>query len=337
MTHRRDFMRIAAGAALSLPAAATRHREPGRKQLRGIFPILQTPFTEDDKLDTATLAKQVVFLDKGRVHGAVWPQLASEYSILTMEERLAGAEAILGAARGRRISTVIGCQGPDLDAVASYARHAEKHGADALIALPPANQNDLDAVMQYYKSIGQASSLPLFVQAVGKMSVDFIIEMSKQIPTLRFDKDEAGALLPRISQFRQKAPDLGIFSGGHGKTLLDEMHRGSAGSMPAAGFADLYAQTWDLWQAGKRKEATEMFGRTMVLCTEVMEYGIESLKFVLHARGVFPNYRSRKRPAQPGSVAAGPGSGLETRATLDEPAKEHIREILKILKPYLRA
>jgi 4-hydroxy-tetrahydrodipicolinate synthase len=326
---RRDFIGMLAATQL----ASSQVRPP--KPLRGIFPILQTPFTKTDKLDIDSLAAQIPFLERGAVHGAVWPQLASEYSVLDVEERLAGTDALTAAAQKRKIACVIGVQAPDIETAIRYTKRADKAGADAIIALPPPDAN-LDLVLGYYKAIGNASRLPLFIQAVGNMSVDFVLRLTKEVPTLRFDKDEAGATLPRITEFRQKAPDLQIFTGNHGRTLLDEMHRGSAGTMPAAGFADLYAQVWDLWQQGKRKESAEMFGRTLLLVVEVTTYGIESLKYILHLRGVFPTYQLRVRQPQRGTVAAGPGSGLTSAVTLDGPGKEHIQELLRILTPYFK-
>src|SRR5213593_3959235 len=131
MTHRRDFLKAAAFGL----AAARLHA--GSKELRGIFPIMQTPFTDAGKLDTETLAKEVKFLDKCGAHGVVWPQLASEWSELAPDERGAGPEAIMTAAKSARCAIVLGVQGPDLEAARRYARQAEKLGPDAIIALPP--------------------------------------------------------------------------------------------------------------------------------------------------------------------------------------------------------
>src|SRR6267143_4926287 len=105
MTHRRDFLKA---AAFSIGAAKL---TAGSKELRGIFPIMQTPYTESNRLDTEVLAKEVKFLDKCGAHGVVWPQLASEWSELTPEERIAGAEAVMTAAKGGRSAVILGVQG----------------------------------------------------------------------------------------------------------------------------------------------------------------------------------------------------------------------------------
>ena len=53
--------------------------------------------------------------------------------------------------------------------------------------------------------------------------------------------------------------------------------------MPAAPFADLYAQTWDLWHEGKRDEAMAMHSKTLLILTEMLSHGPESLKYILLA------------------------------------------------------
>src|SRR3954453_16925575 len=155
MTYRRDFLKAAA-----FGLAATR-LNASPKVMKGIFPIMQTPYAESGRLDTETLAKEVKFLDKCGVHGVVWPQLASEWCTLEPDERSAGAEAVMAAAKGARCAVVLGVQGPDIEAARRYARMTDKLGPDAIIALPPRDKN-LDHVAEYYRAIAKECALPLF-------------------------------------------------------------------------------------------------------------------------------------------------------------------------------
>ena len=70
--------------------------------MRGVFIIMATPYTASDAVDYEDLAREVDFLDRCGVQGMVWPQLASEYSKLTREERLRGMEVIAKAAKGKK-------------------------------------------------------------------------------------------------------------------------------------------------------------------------------------------------------------------------------------------
>ena len=327
---RRSFLHVVAGGSLYMGARAAGETA---KQLRGIFPIAQTPFTVSDKLDVDSLVKQLRFIDRGRVHGFVWPQLASEWSTLSESERMEGAEALGSAAKKLRPALVLGVQAPDTDAAVRYAIQAKKVGADAIISLPPVDEKDPKAVVAYYKRVGEATDLPLFAQAVGNMSVPTLIEMYKSIPTFRYVKDEAGQPLFRIKQLREQSSDqLKVFTGGHGRTMIDEMNRGFSGTMPAASFADLYASAWDLWQEGKQKESMDMFGRVSMLISEISVYGIESLKYILQLRGVFQTFQTREKRDNVQSAAS-----IGLGGHLDESGKEIIRRMLDDLKPWLKA
>lgn len=339
---RREFLEFLWRCALSSAVQGSRMLAGERsasKPLRGIFPIAQTPFTESNKLDLDALVEEVRFIDRCGAQGFVWPQMASEWMTLTEAERIEGAEAIASTGKKLRPAIVIGVQSPDVASAIRYANHAERAGANAIISLPPSERSDPKTDLEYYKTIGRATELPMFVQAVGNMTVDLIIELYKTIPTFRHIKDEAGNPLVRIAPLRERSSgQLKVFSGGHGRDLIDEMRRGGSGSMPAASFADLYAQTWDLWQEGKPDEAMAMQGRTLLILTEMLSHGPESMKYILYLRGVFKTYGVRNSQAPNLSSAAKLATGSdETEMHLDDEGKQALRQTLDFLKPYLRA
>ena len=47
------------------------------------------------------------------------------------------------------------------------------------------------------------------------------------------------------------------------------------------------------WQAGRKREALESFGRVCLLVEQMQAYGLPAVKYILHLRGVFPNWRCR--------------------------------------------
>lgn len=332
MTNRRAFLQTlgsSAGLALFGDQKSAIASEGATKPLRGIFPIAQTPFTGDNRLDLDSLAEEVRFINRGKVHGFVWPQLASEWETLSERERLDGAEVVASTGKKLTAAIVLGVQGPDTAAAVRYARHAEKVGADAIISLPPARAKDPATILDYYKQVGNATQMPLFVQAVGDMSVELILEMYKAVPTLRYIKDEAGSPLMRFASLHgQTNGNLKVFTGGHGKTLIDELMRGFSGTMPAASFADLYASAWNLWQEGKQSEAVTVFGNAAILINEVSAYP-EGMKYILCERGVFKNWRLRS--------PVGGTAGANGSPHLDDEAKRVLHHILGIMKPYLTA
>ena len=173
---RRAFLRLVGAGVLGaagVPTGATAETKP----MRGVFPIGQTPVTPAGQLDLESLQNQVRFCNRYRVHGFVWPQIASAWDTLSEQERRSGAEAILAAGKGGKTALVIGVQDKEgnIDQSVAKAQHAAQNGADAIISLPPAKADDW-AMIDYYKTIGRATDLPLIVQTRGEMSVELVAE-----------------------------------------------------------------------------------------------------------------------------------------------------------------
>lgn len=320
---RREFL-AAAGSATLLRAADS----DSARRLEGIFPIMQTPFKDSGALDLETLAREAQFLHRIGVQGMTWPQIASEWTALTFDERLAGAETILGAQKAldarTRPAVVIGVQAADIETAVKYARHADKLSPDAIIAIPLDGGRDDARQMEYYSAIGAACRTPLIVQTIGPMSVDLVLRMAARIPTLRYAKDEAGVTLSRLNEYRKRGQILrGVFTGKHGPTFLDDLARGAVGNMPAAGFADLYVAAWQAWKAGKPDEAMDRFSRTLLLIADAQAYGVAGQKYILQLRGVFPNSKCR------GEAAA--------TTVFDEDAREAIGRAVAYAKRWFKA
>jgi 4-hydroxy-tetrahydrodipicolinate synthase len=314
--------------------AAAGYAANSGKPMRGLFPIGQTPCTPDNRLDLDGLAAEVKFCNRGGVHGFVWPQIASGWAGLTQKERMDGAEAILAAGKGGKTALVIGVQTKDgeIRHAIEYAKHAAGLGADAIVSLPPEKADD-DGMVEYYKTIGKATDLPLFVQSTGDMSVDLVVRMFKEIPTMRVIKDEAGNPIQRVAEIRERTGGkLNVFSGNGVRTMITEMERGFLGHCPTTGLADVYAQAFDLWHSGKKREGFDMFGRVLAF-ESIPNAG----SYVLIARGVFKEDTITRAMTLPGGSAGTPGNNTRRPAPLDEAGKKEIREALSTyLKPYLR-
>jgi 4-hydroxy-tetrahydrodipicolinate synthase len=316
--HRREAL----GAMLGgLFAFSARGDEP--EHLRGVYPIIQTPYTAAGGVDFDALEAEVKFLDKTGVHGIVWPQRASQYQYLSFDERIEGAQRIAAANKGLKPKLVIGVQGSDTATAVRYAKHAQKLKPDAIIALPTRDQGefDLDEVLAYYEAVAATCDLPLFVQTTGNMSVEFVLKMAERIPTLRYIKDEAGDPIQRLEEFRaatQGGPPF-PFTGSHGRTLYDEMLRGVAGNMPASSWVDLYVDCWEHFHAGRHSEAITALSQALMFVEQATAYGFPALSYVLHLRGVFPRYEVR--------------GGLRP---LDDAAKQALRATYESVKPSLR-
>ncbi len=295
---RRQLLAGLGAAALgrSLPAAI------GEKPMRGVFIIMATPYTEAGAVDYEDLAREVEFLDRCGVHGMVWPQLASEYSLLTREERLRGMEAIAKAAKGRKPALVLGVQGPNKAAALAYLEKAESLSPDAVIAIPPTEAASLDDFREYYRALAGATARPLFIQTTGGAkgvvpTIDLLVELAKEFPNCGYVKEEQTPVIERMQALARHRPAIrSIFSGAAGKGMLYEMRMGFDGTMPGAPYSDIHAQIWNLYQSGKRDAARELFARLMVMINmETQAPGVRP--YIMKKRGVFKTTVSRRKEA----------------------------------------
>jgi dihydrodipicolinate synthase/N-acetylneuraminate lyase len=329
--NRRDVLKtlgtVAAGIALSRAGFAAPAASSATKPFRGLFPIGSTPFTPDDKLDLECLANEIKFCNRASVPGLIWPQIASGWSTMSASERFAGAEAILEAGKGGKTALVIGVQteNNDLPGAIAFAKHAAAHGADAICSLPP--KGDDAALLSYYKAIGNATELPLIVQTIGDMSVDVLVEMYHAIPTMRVVKDEAGDPLMRITEIRKRTDDkIAVFAGKGARFMIEEMQLGFSGYCPTVGLADIFQQAFELYEAGKPREAFDMFGR--ILAFDSITH---SEQYLMVARGIFKeNTKSRHMPGMGDSTNKPPAPLTESEK------KAVLKAIDTYLKPYLR-
>ena len=320
MPTRRQFLGCAAAVSLY-----PRFSFAAPKPLRGIFIILATPYTENKAMDYEDLAAEVEFMDRCGVHGMVWPQMASEYTRLTREERFRGMEVLARAARGKRPALVLGVQGPNVDAALDYARHAEELGPDALIAIPPTEAHSLGDFHEYYRALGRVARRPFFIQTTGGAKgvvpeVSLLLELTKEFPHFGYVKEEYVPVVQRMSELAAHRPAIkGVFSGNAGIDLLYEMRLGFDGTMPGAPYADLYAQVWDLYHSGEQQKARDLFGK-LLLMINLDEQIPGARQYMMKRRGVFKTTVSRQREVK-----------------LSPEAIQEIEFNFETLRPYLKA
>ena len=317
---RRHFLAQVAGAAAAwaLPTDTP-------KPLRGIFIIMATPFTEAGAVDFEDLENEVRWMDRCAVHGMVWPQLASEYMTLSKDERMRGMEVIARAARGKRPALVFGVQGPNTDAALEYVRHAETLSPDALIAIPPTEAKTLDDFRQYYRAIAKATKRPLFMQTTGGAkgivpTVDFMLDLARECPNFRYVKEEYEPVITRMAELAKHRDVIhGVFSGAAGKGMMYEMSLGFDGTMPGAPYSDVYAVIWNLYQAGQKEKARQVFSQLLLLInTEQQVPGTR--RYIMKKRGVFKTMVSRR-----------------DKSTVTPEGAREIDFQFEALRPYLKA
>ncbi len=128
---------------------------------RGIIHCPVTPYDANNEIDLETFGRVIDFLV--RHHGdslCVNLHLAESLN-LTLEERERLAEAAVEAAAGRSY-VIINVSTPGTDQAITLARHAEKIGADAVMAINPYHWKPTqDGLYEHFAAILRATGLPM--------------------------------------------------------------------------------------------------------------------------------------------------------------------------------
>ncbi len=267
-------------------------------RLRGIFPVVQTPFTHSQQLDVASLEREVQFCLRAGAHGLVYPVLASEFQVVTEAERRLGVETVLRAAEDR-LPVVVGVADTSVQGAVMHARHAAAQGAAAVIALPPyIGVPNLEEATAYYTAIAAAAEdLPVFIQdAPPGLPVSCILQLLQDIENVRYVKEENEPSAHNISALLSRLDDecWGVFGGAWCRWMMSEMARGAHGFMPSVEIVDGHVQVWNLYQAGEHEKARVLYNRLLPFINLGFCLGLRMIKEALVLRGILDTAEMRR-------------------------------------------
>ena len=134
------------------------------KKLEGIFVVMPTPFTEDEKIDYEAYGKNIDWLISKGVHGLIPLGSTGEVASLDDDERFELAEFVVKKVDGR-VPVCVGTTAETTAKTIKFTKHAEEIGADAVLILPPYYMNPLQEEMinHFEKSPMQLRSLLCFI------------------------------------------------------------------------------------------------------------------------------------------------------------------------------
>ena len=132
--------------------------------VRGILPIVYTPFDADGRIDEEDLERLVDYLIASGVHGLAAVGGGSECHKLTMAERTWLAERTSAFAAGR-VPVIVGTSATNTRDAVELSIHAQSIGAKAVFLTPPLfGPVSPDALIYHYGQVARAVSIPIMVQ-----------------------------------------------------------------------------------------------------------------------------------------------------------------------------
>jgi len=232
--------------------------------LRGVVPIIPTPFRADESIDLDGLADCVRFAVRCEVSAVCLPAYGSEVNKLTETERLQVIETALAAAEGR-VGVVAQSNHASARGAAELARRHEQMGADLVsFALPRQFAVPDDDLLDYCRRICEAVEVPVLIQDFNPggptVRADFARTLHERCSNFGYLKLEEPLMAAKVRAIRSATQDaVGVLEGWGGLYTLELIPAGIRGLMPGLGLADVFQRVWQLGTAGRMDEALDLF------------------------------------------------------------------------------
>ena len=273
--------------------------------LSGVFPVLATPFREDDSVDPVGLKRIVDLVITAGANGVVYPANASEFEALVESERRVLVEVVFTAV-ARRVPVIVGISATKPEMSVASARQAADHGANAVMLMPPPNlKGKATALRQLFEGVAEVVDMPIILQNAPPplgpaLSVEETLELISQVPRISYVKEETMPSGQRITRLTTDAPSnlRGVFGGAGGRYIMGELDRGAIGSMPSCECTEIHVAIYDEYRHGNRQKARETFDRILPLLNFTSIFRSSAVKEVLKQRGIIEcaNRRSVNNP-----------------------------------------
>ena len=246
------------------------------EKLRGYFPIMPTPYSEDGEVDLESVSRLTHFLIDNGAQGMSPNGGDSEAGELKAEERMRVLETVLEANNGRT-PVLVGTTAHSVEESVEFNRHAQQAGASAVFAMPgwdawkPLGDENSDEekersdeeMVAYYGAICEVLEIPVMIHGTQSMGVELLTALCERFPNVRYIKEET----TRGSKLRQYVRELGdrltIF--GPGGSYPAELDWGAQGVMPSCCGPALHAQVFDLYQENKPEDGRRAWNRLLPL------------------------------------------------------------------------
>ncbi len=210
--------------------------------IKGVIPVLQTPFCSDDSIDLESLRREVQFVCATGVTAVTFPGFASEWWKLSEQEIFRCAEVIVDACP-EGVLLIANVTAQSTHSAIQHARCFLELGAGALMCLPPflfpVNEK---ASLLHLRAILEVAPVPVVLQyAEGLTNARFepecLLALHRDHPNLCCIKLDFSPAAPTISELARVFAERPVtfLVGYAGLDLPDSLARGAHGMMPGSG------------------------------------------------------------------------------------------------------
>ncbi len=231
---------------------------------RGVFPAVCTQFHADQSLNIPGTLKHIDAMLAAGVHGLVMMGSVGENTTLDPSEKKELLKATV-AHIGKRVPVLVGVAEYTTAGACRWAADAAKLSADGLMVLPPmVYKTDERETIAHFRAVAKATDLPIMIYnnpPAYKVDItpEMFVEMADE-PKFACIK-ESSDNPRRITDIINLTKDRYVIFAGVDDLVVECMILGAVGWV--SGLVNAFPAEnrllWDLAQAGKWKEALEVY------------------------------------------------------------------------------
>ena len=279
-----------------------------RTIFKGLGVALITPFTANEAVDFAAVAKIVDNLIAGGVDYILVLGTTGETPTLTTDERKALIRFVRDRVAGR-VKLMVGVGGNCTRDVVTTLKKWDLSGYDAILSVNPYyNKPNQEGLYQHFKAIAEASPLPIMLYNIPgrtgvNMTPETIARLAKDFDNIIGVKEASGNL-EQMEQVKALAPSNFLLVSGDDGLTVDVIKRGGVGviSVLANAYPAETKEVVELALAGNIDEADEKLKALDGIIAALFEEGNPvGVKTTMGLKGVCSN--TVRLPLVPGSEA----------------------------------
>lgn len=258
----------------------------------GVFPILATPFRDDESVDEASLRAMLGFVAGLGVEGVTVLGVLGEANRMSDREREHVVRVAVESARGR-MAVIVGVSHPGTHATIELGAMAASLGADALMVAPSAEPVPSEPrVADYYARVCAGVTLPVVLQdhpaSTGvHMSVAAIARIVGENPGIACIKAEAVPSAAKIEALSAALPRRVPMLTGLGALYGQfDLEKGSSGYNTGFAFPEVLQAHLAAWRRGDRALARRIWAHFLPLIVFEQQPGVAVRKEILRRRGL---------------------------------------------------
>jgi N-acetylneuraminate lyase len=262
-----------------------------RAVLKGIFPALVTPFTNDNKINKSSLVKIIELnLTKG-VDGFYVGGSSAEAFLLSMEERKLIYEIVADAVKGKcPFIAHIGCI--STDQAIELGQYAQQVGAAAISSVAPFYYKfSFAEIKEYYFDIVNNVDLPMIIYNFPAFSgVDFNSDNVKEFLNDRrfIGVKHTSSDFYALERFKKENRDVIVYNG-YDEMFLAGLSMGADGGIGSTYnfMAEKYVKIKELFEAGDMEAARLIQTEVNTIIKVLLQVGVfPGVKEILNIMGI---------------------------------------------------